>query len=273
MKIKLFLAIILLSAILVAYYYFYFATKTQQEIALPTAIKYQDLVQNTEPVDSILEPSTSTQKDLVDQKEEVKNIEPIEEELEPVASSINLAVPFTSQAPTANWAQPFQDACEEASLLMVDYYYQDKKMPSKLEVENILTQMVAWQEQNWGAHENLPAQKVADLALAVFNQKLELVTDLTPEKIKKYLQAGRPVIVPADGRKLDNPNFTNGGPDYHMLVIKGYIDDQFITNDPGTRKGADFIYTQQNLMDSIADWQANKKAATGGKIGLVFRPS
>ena len=272
MKIKLFLAIIFLAALLAVYYYFYFATKTEQSIDLPVALKYQDLVPNKEQSDTSLEPNTSTPKDLVDQPEAIKNIEPIAEESEPVASSINLAVPFTAQAPTANWAQPFQDACEEASLLMVDYYYEDKKLPSKLEVENILTQMVAWQEQNWGAHENLPAQKVSDLALALFNQKLDLVTDLTPEKIRKYLQAGRPVIVPADGKKLANPNFTNGGPDYHMLVIKGYIDGQFITNDPGTRKGADFTYTEDNIMYSIADWDANKKAASGGQVGLVFRP-
>jgi hypothetical protein len=76
--------------------------------------------------------------------------------------------------------------------------------------------------------------------------------------------------VPADGKKLDNPNFKNGGPVYHMLVIKGFTGDKFITNDPGTRLGADFIYTQSNLMYSLADWDENKNAATGGKVGLVF---
>ncbi len=270
MKRKLFLAIILLSLILVAYYNFYFAKKIEQGIDLPVAIKYQDVLKDEEPDNTKPEISTSTKKDLVDKKEEIKNIKATEEKLEPVASSINLAVPFSSQAPTANWAQPFQDACEEASFLMVEYYYQDKELPGKQEVEKILTEMVVWQEQNWGGHENLSVAKVADLALAMFNQKVEVVRDLTPNKIRKYLQAGRPVIVPADGKKLDNPNFTNGGPAYHMLVIKGYIGDKFITNDPGTRKGADFIYSEDNLMYSIANWDENKKAASGGKLGLVF---
>ena len=31
---------------------------------------------------------------------------------------INLDIPFTSQAPSLNWDQPYQDFCEEASILM-----------------------------------------------------------------------------------------------------------------------------------------------------------
>lgn len=34
-----------------------------------------------------------------------------------------LPVPYTSQAPYAYWGQPWQDACEETSILMVDKYY------------------------------------------------------------------------------------------------------------------------------------------------------
>jgi hypothetical protein len=269
MKRKLLLAIILLIIILVVYYNFYFAKITKQNIELPQAQSYQNVQKNVEAKSTITE-ATSTEEIFIKDSTSKAKIEKPIEEAKIEASGINLAVPFTSQAPTANWDQPFQDACEEASLLMVDYYYQDKKLPDKFEVENILKEMVAWQEQNWGGHENLSVVKVVDLAMALYNQKFEIVENLTAEKIKKYLQAGRPVIVPADGKKLDNPNFTNGGPAYHMLVIKGYIGDKFITNDPGTRKGADFIYSQENLLDSIGDWDENKKAANGGQLGLVF---
>ena len=70
---------------------------------------------------------------------------------------------------------------------------------------------------------------------------------------------------------LINPNFTGNGPLYHMLVIKGFVDDKFITNDPGTRNGADFVYTEANLMNSIADWDKEKALTIGPKIGLILR--
>lgn len=130
--------------------------------------------------------------------------------------------------------------------------------------------MVDWQVKTWGTHPELPVAKEMELALAMYNQKMEIVDNLTVEKIKDLLRQGRPVIVPADGKKLANPNFTNGGPIYHMLVIKGFTGDKFITNDPGTRLGADFVYTQSNLMYSIADWNEAKYAAVGPKVGLVF---
>ena len=76
--------------------------------------------------------------------------------------------------------------------------------------------------------------------------------------------------MPADGHKLNNPYFSNDGPDYHMLVIKGYSEDHFITNDPGTSWGAEFVYTSENLFYSIAEWNQKESQATGPKIGLVL---
>src|SRR3989344_4989971 len=37
-------------------------------------------------------------------------------------AEVNLPVPFTSQAPHANWDMPYQEACEEASALMAIRY-------------------------------------------------------------------------------------------------------------------------------------------------------
>ncbi|MFA5126843.1 MAG: C39 family peptidase [Patescibacteria group bacterium] len=187
-------------------------------------------------------------------------------------NKINLNIPFTSQAPTANWNQPFQDACEEASVLMAVYYYENRKFPSSADVEKIILDLVQWQIDHWGVHKNMPVAEVADFAQNYYGYQTEIVNDLTIDKIKQYLQAGRPVIVPANGKKLANPNFRNGGPLYHMLVIKGFADDKFITNDPGTRKGADFIYTQANLMGAIADWGEDQNAAMGPRRALILLP-
>ena len=37
-----------------------------------------------------------------------------------------------------------------------------------------------------------------------------------------------------------------------MLVVKGYTKDgKWITNDPGTRRGADYVYSNDVLMNAI----------------------
>lgn len=218
------------------------------------------------PVDNGL-PENLEVTDTLKSAEELVEPIPIVQEV----SSVNLAVPFTSQAPTANWDEPFQDACEEASLLMVDYYYQNKKMSSSSEVEDILISMVDKQKDfTDGIHRNITAQETSELANRLFGYRTELVTPLTADKIREILKTGRPVIVPADGHILDNPYFRGDGPDYHMLVIKGFVDDKFITNDPGTKRGADFVYTEANLMSAIFDWDTKKTLATGPKVGLVL---
>ncbi len=276
MKKKLILVLILL--VLLVGVFIYIAPKfsrlwrensASQNVDLPAAKNYQEFVTST--------------------KEEIKNeVKPDEEQPEEDVvikavfdseiaqtrgeiKNINLNVPFTSQAPSANWEQPYQDACEEASFLMLDYYYQNKKFGSATDTEKLINTLVDWQVANWGAHANLPVQELKKLVGENSTYRVELVYDLTAEKIKNILQTGQPLIVPANGKKLANPNFKNGGPEYHMLVIKGYVDDKFITNDPGTRLGADFIYTSENLLDSIADWDTLSKKADGPKTGIIIR--
>jgi len=61
---------------------------------------------------------------------------------------------------------------------------------------------------------------------------------------------------------LNNPNFKQPGPIYHMLVIKGYNSWEFITNDPGTRKGNSFKYPYSTLINAVHDW--NHDLAVGG---------
>jgi len=198
-----------------------------------------------------------------------EDTEVIEKEPEKI-NSINLAVPFTSQAPTANWDQPFQDACEEASLLMVDYYYRNKEMPSKEAVEDIFIKMIDWQEEFMNGDYDITIEETGQLAKGFFGYDSKIITDLTATKIRNLLREGFPVIVPANGHILINHNFTGDGPLYHMLVVKGFVDDKFITNDPGTRNGADFIYTEANLMNAIADWDNEKALTIGSKVGLIL---
>jgi len=198
--------------------------------------------------------------------DEIMEPEPIVKQI----NDVNLAVPFTSQAPTANWEQPFQDACEEASILMTVYYYQNKKMPSALEVESILNSMVDWQAEFMNGTHDITVEETGQLAQGFFDYQAKVIPNLTAEKIREFLRMGQPMIVPANGHILDNPYFSGDGPDYHMLVVKGFVGDKFITNDPGTKRGADFIYTEENLLAAIADWDKEKALTVGPKVGLIL---
>ncbi len=268
---------IIIPIILIGGAYIYYNRSNQGIHAdVPTALPYkefQDLLnQNSDQSDPVNTPTNEQNTNQNDQANTA--LKPENQAPSEVAkTSINLAVPFTSQAPTANWNEPFQDACEEAAILMADYYLRGLNMPSPQQVEDTLVAMIDWE----GVHMNGDIDmSISELAYFAKNylgyQNYDIVEDLTADKIRSYLDEGLPVIVPANGKRLANPNFRNGGPIYHMLVVKGYVEDKFITNDPGTRKGADFIYTVDNLMYSIADWNEKEHQASGAKRALVLLP-
>lgn len=186
--------------------------------------------------------------------------------------SINLAVPFTPQAPHGNWDQPYQDACEEASVAMVHYFYSKKTFTPDIADKEILD-LVAFEQRTLGSDRDTTAEQTAEFAKNYYGYKnVEVVSSPTAAMIKDRVSKGYPVIVPAYGRALGNPYFTPPGPAYHMLVIKGFTEDKFITNDPGTRRGADYLYNYQIVMDAIHDWNGGD-VQNGRKVMIVIHPN
>ena len=178
-------------------------------------------------------------------------------------------VPFLSQAPFSKWDALHEDACEEASLLMIRYFSQGKKIISKDEGEKEIQNMIKFEKEN-GYGPSITLQELSEAANELYKMKNGKVEkNINVEKIKKELAKGNPVIVGAAGKVLPNPNFKNGGPNYHMLVVKGYDEKGFITNDPGTRLGENFRYTFEDLQKSIHDWNP-KNILDGEKNYLVF---
>jgi hypothetical protein len=181
---------------------------------------------------------------------------------------MNLAVPFTSQAPEGNWEQPWQDACEEATILMLDAYYKTYNL-SPLFAKDELQKMVDWESaQSWGY--SIPIAQVKETLDWYMGRSFisRIIENPSIGDIKKSVANGNPVLVVAYGKSLDNPNFRNGGPEYHALIIRGYTEEGFITNDPGTRNGKEFFYTYENLMNSIHDWN-NGDVEHGKSVVLV----
>lgn len=187
---------------------------------------------------------------------------------------VNLAVPFLSQAPKMNWDAVHEETCEEASSLMVKAYYEGKKTIGPDEGDAALLDLVAYENKIFGYFESTTAEETAKFIRGHLGFKTVLVRDLAgPDDIKRALANGYPVLLPASGKLLQNPNFKNGGPNYHMLVVKGYLaDGRWITNDPGTRNGADYIYRNKVLMEAAHDWNGGD-VLNGRKAMIVIIPN
>lgn len=193
--------------------------------------------------------------------------------VETLPKQINLDVPFTSQAPEKNWDQPWQDACEEAALLMLDAYYKGYNL-SPLFARDEILKIVAWEEaQGW--ERSIEMEKIAKVVDEYFSSqkfiksiKLKVVIDPTVQQIKEFIANDQPVLAVADGKALPNPHFRNGGPVYHALIIRGYDEDEFITNDPGTQFGENFRYKYNDLLNEIHDWNMGD-VPNGRKVILV----
>lgn len=175
----------------------------------------------------------------------------------------NLAVPFSSQAPDANWDADHEEFCEEAAIMMVGRYYQGRKFSSTADAEAGLQQIKTWELENLGWYFDTTAEENKKILEGVYAVSVELIKNPTVAQIKAAIAAGHPVIVPSAGRELGNPNFKSPGPIYHNLVIRGYTKDgKFITNDPGTRKGEQYLYRQEVVMNAIRDWVPKEPRTT-----------
>jgi len=190
------------------------------------------------------------------------------------SSLITLSVPFVSQAPFRVWDLPYKELCEEASVFTLHLWKQGKRTPPADELDRSLKDIRAWETEHLRMWDNTTADETARVLRELFGHaNTRVVRNVTIADIKRELDAGRPVIVPAAGRELSSPYYRPPGPLYHMLVIIGYDDrtKEFITNDVGTNtKGAGFRFTYDDLYGAIGDWDIARSAPdTSQKVMIV----
>lgn len=214
----------------------------------------------------------------------ITKIEEVRETIAPKPSTITssglpdkhlINTAFVPQAPEKNWNQPWQDACEEASLLTVNYYYMNTR-PSLSEILTDYQSIFSYEEDNGWSHD-VNLEEMSQIATNKFNLKANIITDPSILTIKDYISSDIPVIITANGKTLyqENKHFKSGGPWYHSLVILGYDDNigKFIVHDVGTQFGSYFKYSYDLLMQSIHDLPENRdkqEIDTGNKKILVL---
>ncbi|HBB37819.1 MAG: hypothetical protein UV82_C0003G0002 [Candidatus Magasanikbacteria bacterium GW2011_GWD2_43_18] len=183
-----------------------------------------------------------------------------------------LDIPFTSQAPDGVWVQPWQDACEETSVLMVHRYYIGNTIKTTAEAKNAILEIF---DIKHVLFEESFDETVAMMAETINNflpWSARVVENPTIADIKAEIDAGRPVIVPAYAPALHNAYFRGYFP-YHMFVISGYDDaaQVFIAEDPGTRYGHAYRYSYNTVMNAMHDFVAGD-TANGPKRVLFTSP-
>lgn len=264
------IAVLLAALAVTAGALYLFPSREQASELLPTPVAYEPSpLAPTSSVPTTPAQPTSTKPQTPPTKATSTTPAPAET----IKKEVNLAVPFLSQAPKQNWDMPYQEACEEASMIMASAYYSGTSQAFTPEAgDKAILDLVAYEEQN-GFPVDVNAEEVTRIMSVRFpNVATRILKNPSVQDLQRELSAGRLVILPADGKALDNPNFRNGGPPYHMLVIKGYTaDGRWITNDPGTRKGADFLYSQENLMTAMHDWNGGN-VPQGEKLVIIVSP-
>jgi hypothetical protein len=238
--------------------------RARERAALPEAVPYQSATQPsttpraTPPRDTPTssaggQPSTATKPAAA------------------VPVEVNLAVPFTAQAPRGIWEPPYKEFCEEASVLMAVSYLQGEAIEGVADAEQKMLAIKAFEEERLGHYEDTTAEETAVILREYYKIKdVTLLENPSAADLTAALAAGKLVILPAAGRLLGNPYYTPPGPLYHMLVIKGYTaEGKFITNDPGTRRGADFLYSPEVILNAMHDWRTDAQVDQGRKVVII----
>ncbi|MDO8560838.1 MAG: C39 family peptidase [bacterium] len=187
-------------------------------------------------------------------------------------SYINIAVPFSSQAPFGDWSQPWQDACEEVSVMMAVAWARGWSAFAPELVRDEILNQVAFERRTFDYHRDTNAADTARILKEFYHYKnVEVRSEgISVEAIKKELASGNIVVLPLAGALLKNPYFTTPPP-FHMVVVRGYDDkvQEFITNEPGTRRGDGFRYGYENLFRAIHDWTGSEKNILDGKKAMI----
>ena len=181
---------------------------------------------------------------------------------------LNLNVPYVSEAPDNLWIGPWKNACEEASVTMVEKYYKGEKTVNITEAKNFMQNLFDVQDKLYGSNANSDVVRTNFLVNNYSSFKGVIKSDPTIDDIKKQLDGGYPVIAFHNGFDLKNPNipFLPTGSAYHSTVVEGYDDvsKEFIVDDPGDEiQGTGHRYGYDLYMNSLHDYNYSDKKADG----------
>ena len=185
-----------------------------------------------------------------------------------IPAKVVLDIPYTDEVPSGTWTGPWKNACEEASITMVENFYRGEKTISKSSAITFMQMLFDAENKIYGSNANSDATRSNYLVNNYTSFKGVVKTNPTIEDIKAEIRAGHPVISFHNGFDLNNKDipFLPTGSAYHSTVIVGYDDVKkvFIVNDPGDRTlGKNHVYGYDLYMNSLHDYNYPDKKADG----------
>lgn len=168
-------------------------------------------------------------------------------------TELNLDIPFYPQAPFADWSMPYQEACEEASVLLIANAYFDHNWSRDAFRDEIL-KLVAWEVEQFGAYEHTDAAQTAEMLRAYLGLESRTIESPTFADVQDTLRRGHLLVGLFAGRELGNPFYSGDGPLYHAMVVKGFTETSVVTHDVGTKRGADYVYPWTTFQSALHEW-------------------
>ncbi len=169
-----------------------------------------------------------------------------------------LDIPFIPQAPLGEWDNPiYQDGCEEAASLMAIYWARGLDLNNQIAKEGIAA-ISQYQEDNFGGFIDTSVFDTMERIIKGYfgYSRVRVEKNIVLSDIIQEIEKGNAVIVPTNGRLLNNPYYTPPGPERHNLIIRGYDSNtkEFIVNDNGTKRGELYRYDQDVMYNAIRDY-------------------
>lgn len=185
------------------------------------------------------------------------------------ASPVELPVPYVPQAIEGRWVAPWDEACEEASLLMVEGYYAKNIVVDEQAAKTKMQSMIDWEMVVFNKFDDTDADETLRLINEHAGFEAKIVRNPTIESIQQELDAGRPVIAMVDMYDLYAER--DLGDSFHVLVINGYDDEkkEFIVRDPAREKRR---YGYGRLMGALHDFDSITREASGVPTVLFTAP-
>jgi len=171
---------------------------------------------------------------------------------------IFLKIPYFSQAPDGQWVAPWDEACEEASILMIDAYYRGQTQIDKNRGKQTILDMVKWEDTVLKTNTDTDAAQTVRLIRAKASFTATIKRNPLIEEIKKEIAEGRPILFMHNMYKLYDER--DLGDSYHVSVITGYDDTtgEFLVNDPARPRER---YRYEILMNALHDFNPKTREA------------
>lgn len=204
--------------------------------------------------------------------------------------SKDLDIKFYSQFPLTwsdKYNEPYQNFCEEASLLNWYYYLMWMEVEKDKYIEDlnkfkVIEDKLYW--EYWYMHtsmkqnleilllfqnlkyldkylESKSEEEKNKLILVMMQDTMKnswiwgnIISDPTIEDIENNINNWKPVIIPLYWKWLSNPYYNDWGPIYHNILIKWFTEEDFISNEVWITRWDSFKYKKDVIMNNLYDY-------------------